>query len=186
MTFGCIVYDETTAELRRLLKDADYWDALAMASGPSFEVFAVKDEKRYGQEVPATTEIEALTAASLSRYRSRGYYFSRLLKEYFGEEKTTLAYPSVILFLVEDRRVTHCRLIPLSRDTTQRVFLSLQQLFGTIAESIEQWQTKGSVSASELWEIMKENLLNEDHTIYIQKAPTSASDAVESLARFFA
>lgn len=181
VTFGCVVYDETTAEIRKLLKDEDYWDALDTASGPNFEVFAIKDETRYGQDVSST--IELMTAASLSRAQSRGYYFSRLLKEYFQEEKTTLAYPSVLIFLVEDGNVTHCRLIPLSRGTLEEMFLRLQQLFIEIAESIEQWRASGGPSSG-LWETMKDRLLNKKYTIYIERAPHKAQDAVKSLAAF--
>lgn len=182
--FGCIVYDETTVELRKLLRDEDYWDALDKDSGPNFEIFAVKDEEKYGQDAP--DYIEMLTAASISRSRSRGYYFSSLLKEYFGEEKTAMAYPSLVLFLVEDQRVTHCRLIPLSRDSTHKVFLRLQRMFTTIADSIEEWRSGGTESASKLWDIMKENLLEQDYTIYIQNAPANSPEAVESLSAFFA
>jgi len=181
VAFGCIVYDETTAEVRKLFKDEDYWDALDAASGPSFEVFAVKDETKYGQDVSNT--IELLTAASMSRSRSRGYYFSRLLKEYFHEEKTALAYPSVIVFLVENGSVTHCRLIPLSRGTLEEMFLRLQQLFRDISESIEQWRVKGG-SSSDLWKIMKERLLDKKYTVYIERAPSEAQEAVRSLAAF--
>jgi hypothetical protein len=183
VAFGCIVYDESTVELRKLLKDENYWDALDKASGPNLEIFAIRDEEKYGQDV--FTTMEELTAVSFSRSRSRGYYFSKLLKEYFGEEKTTLAYPSFILFLVEDQRVTHCRLIPLSRGNIEEVCKRLQDLFTAVAASIEKWRADGGVSATRLWEIIKLDLLEQDYTIYIQDAPKNASQAVESLATFF-
>jgi len=184
VAFGCMVYDETTVELRKLLRDQDYWDALDKVSGPNFEIFAIKDEQKYGQDVSKSFEL--MTAASLSRSRSRGYYFSKLLKEYFNEEKMALAYPSFVLFLVENQKVTHCRLIPLSRDSTHKVFLRLQEMFTTIADSIEEWRTDGAKSASSLWDIMKKNLLEQDYTIYIQDAPKDSAKAVESLSTFFA
>ena len=183
VAFGCLVYDEGTVELRKLLKDEDYWDALDKASGPDFEIFAVRDEQKYGQDAP--DYIEMLTASSMSRSRSRGYYFSHLLKEYFDEEKTTLAYPSFVLFLVEDDRVTHCRLIPFSRGGIHETFLQLQELFATIATAIERWRETDTRTASSLWEVLKNDLLEADYTLYIQNAPRQAKDAIESLAMFF-
>lgn len=183
VAFGCIVYDESTVELRKLLQDQDYWDALDASSGTSFEVFAVKDEEKYGYDKSHTFEL--MTGATLSRPRSKGYFFSKLLNEYFGEEKTTLAYPSFVLFLVENLKVTHCRRIPLSRDTMHNIFIRLQSMFTTISNSINEWRLSGAESASTLWEIMKKKLLDEDYTIYIHNAPKTASEAISSLAPFF-
>jgi len=184
VTFGCLVYDEGTVELRKLLKDEDYWDGLDKASGPDFEVFAVRDEQKYGEDGPAY--IEMMTASSMNRSRSRGYYFSNLLKEYFAEEKTRLAYPSFILFLVKDGRVIHCRLIPLSRGGVHDAFLQLEKLFGSIAAAIEKWREGESKDASALWETLKSDLLEADYTLYIQQAPGDAKEAIEALAPFFA
>ena len=183
VAFGCLVYDERTVELRKLLKDEDYWDALDRASGSYLEIFAVKDEEKHGQDEQAL--IEMMTASSIRRSTSRGYYFSSILKEYFGEEKTRLAYPSFILFLVEDGRVTHCRLIPLQRGGIHQTFLSLQELFTKIAEGIQKWRDAGGGTASKLWDVLKNDLRKADYRLYIQKAPPHAKEAIESLARFF-
>jgi hypothetical protein len=169
VAFGCLVYNEETVELRKLLKDEDYWDALDKASGPSFEIFAVQDEEKYGQDVPKN--IEMMTASSMNRSSSRGYYFSALLKEYFGEDKTPLAYPSFILFLVEEGQVTHCRLIPFARGSVHEIYLKLQELFTKIASSIAQWRDSERRTSSNLWEILKSELLDANYKLYIQNAP---------------
>jgi hypothetical protein len=182
VAFGCLVYDEGTVELRKLLKDEDYWDGLDRASGPSFEIFAVQDEQKHGYDAPKY--IEMMTASSMNRSSSRGYYFSTLLKEYFDEEKTTLAYPSFILFLVEGGQVTHCGLIPLSRGSINDTYLKLQDLFSKIALSIEQWRESEKRTASSLWEVLKNELLNSEYTLYIQNAPKQAKEAIESLEKF--
>jgi hypothetical protein len=89
----------------------------------------------------------------------------------------------VLIFLVEDGNVTHCRLIPLSRGTLEEMFLRLQRLFIEIAESIEQWRAKGEPSLG-LWDTMKDRLLNKKYTIYVKRAPRKAQDAVKSLSAF--
>ena len=126
-----------------------------------------------------------VTAASHLRSRSQGYYFSALLKEYFGEERTTLVYPSFLLFLVEESRVSHCRLIPLSRGGVHDAFLQLQTLFQHIATVLTTWRKSGAGPSAGLWELLKKDLLDADYTLYIQKPPPDAGQAIQSLARFF-
>lgn len=105
--FGTLIYDETNVAVRRLLREPDYWDALDKASGPNLEVFAIRDVERYGND--AERHIELLTASSMSRARDRGYYFSKLLKDYFGEEKTRLAYP--VIFAIHCRATTRSEVL---------------------------------------------------------------------------
>jgi hypothetical protein len=177
--FGALVYDETNVALRKLLRDRDYWDALDRASGPHFEVFAVRDTE--GHEIEPV--IEMMTAASLSRSRSRGHYFSTLLKQYFGEEKTRLAYPSFVLFLAERGRVKYCRLIPFRQGSIEETFERLSVLFGVIATGIEE-AGGPTVSSDRLWEHLKTKLLEADYTLYIQNAPDDAEAAVRQLTAF--
>ncbi len=181
--FGAIVYDETTAEIRKLLSDQTYWDALNKISGPDFEIFALRDKEDY--EVESSTDMEMLTLATSSRSRSRGYYFSRLLKDYFDEEKTTLVYPSLLLFIISEGTVNYSRLIPLENGTIEECFQNFKKLFALIAKSIENWKTSSeSQDADILWEKLKEPLLKADYTIYIQKAPSLVKDAIVNLRPF--
>lgn len=182
VAFGALIYDERTAELRQLLRNEDYWDALDSVSGPDFEIFAIRDEQQSRYEGSGT--IEMMTAASMNRSRGRTIYFSRLLKEYFNEDDTRLAYPSLLLFLVDSGRVSKCRLVPLSFGTIDVVFDQLRTLFSIIANAITVWRESEDVSVNSLWASLKENLLEEDYTLYIQNAPTSADDAVKQLVPF--
>ena len=186
VAFGTIIYDERTVEIRKLLKDQDYWDALDQASGPNLEIFAIRDEvsvRLKGQADP--DRLDLITLGTMNRSMPRGIYFSRLLKEYFGEADTLLAYPSFLLFLIENNKVAYCRLIPLSRGSTHECFLQLQKLFFLIAENIEKWKSSGESSASSLWEQMKDNLLEHDYTLYIQSPPEDAKVAVEKLVSYY-
>lgn len=177
--FGALIYDEKNVALRKLLRDRDYWDALDKASGPHFEVFAIRDTE--GHEVEPAFEM--MTAASMGRSRSRGYYFSKLLKDYFGEEKTTLAYPSFLLFLAESGRIKRCRLIPFHQASIEETFSWLSAMLSEIATGIE--EVGGPTAPSDvLWEHLKEKLLNSDHTLYIQDSPTDAREAVSLLTAY--
>lgn len=183
VVFGALIYDERTAELRQLLRNVDYWDALDRISGPDFEIFAIKDEQQSRYEGSHT--LDFMTAASMSRSRGRTIYFSRLLKEYFKEDDTRLAYPSLLLFFVDSGKVSKCRLVPLEHGTIDAVFNQLRTLFCVIADTISNWrEASNGLSVETLWESLKGNLLEKDYTIYIQKAPASAAEAVKCLEQF--
>jgi hypothetical protein len=178
--FGALVYDESTIEFRKLLTDTQYWDALCAASGSDFEIFAVRDEERY----QGSMDMELMTAASMFRSGRRGHYYSKLLKEYFGEDKTTLAYPSIVLFLVSKKKIVYSRLIPFERDTIDNTFRRLQDLMTRIATVLRVWRASGGASVDTLWEALKKELLDADYTLYIQNAPAEASKGIEGLMSF--
>ena len=179
--FGALIYDETNVALRRLLRDQDSWDALDKASGQNLEIFAVRDSERYGSD--ASHHVELITAASLSRAKDRGYYFSKLLHDYFGEEKTRLAYPSFLLFVVENRRVEKCWLIPFHRATSDETLNWLIDLFSSISKGLLEAGGAGA-SSQEVLLKLKELLLERKYTLYIQRAPNDAERAVRGLTEF--
>lgn len=177
--FGTLIYDENSVALRKLVKDRDYWDALDKASGPHFEVFAIRDTESYATE----PVISLMTATPLSRSRSRGYYFSKLLNDYFGKEKTTLVYPSFLLFLAESGRIKHCRLVPFHQASIEETFIWLSAMFAEIAGGIEEVGGP-TTSLDVLWQHLKENLLRNDYTLYIQKPPKHVAEAVSGLVAY--
>lgn len=179
--FGALIYDETNVALRRLLRESDYWDALDKASGPNLEVFAIRDVEQYGTDGERYSEL--MTAASMSRARDRGYYFSKLLKDYFGTEKTRLTYPSFLLFIVEKGQVQKCWLIPFRRSSPEGTVDWLVGLFSTISKGLS--DVGGATATSQaVLSKLKELLLKQEYTLYIQSAPRDAEGAVRSLADY--
>ncbi|HKI35192.1 MAG TPA: toll/interleukin-1 receptor domain-containing protein [Gemmataceae bacterium] len=83
--FGALIYNEETVELRKLLTDQDYWDALDAASGPELEVFALRDEVRVSVKggMPPS-ELELMRPFVARRVESRATFFSKLLRNYLG------------------------------------------------------------------------------------------------------
>jgi hypothetical protein len=167
--------------LRRLLKDPDSWDALDKASGHNLEVFAIRDVEEYGSDT--NDYLELVTAASISRAKDRGYYFSKLLHDYFGVEKTRLPYPSFLLFIVENRRVRKCWLIPFHRATVETSLNWLVDLFSSISKGLS--DAGGAAAPSEaVYTRLKELLLDRKYTLYIQSAPPDAERAVRVLTEY--
>src|SRR5207247_2150891 len=118
----------------KLLSEQTNWDALDVASGPDFEIFAVRDEKKYGND--DELNIGLATAMSMDQVQDKGYYYCRLLKEYFCEDKTTLVYPSLLLFVVAGRAVQKCWLIPGRRAGTEETLIWLIDLCTRVRDTI--------------------------------------------------
>jgi len=180
--FGALVYDETNIGLRRLLRDQDSWDALDKASGQNLEVFAIRDIEHYGSDAPPF-HYEMMTAASLSRSRDRGYYYSKLLHDYFGKEKTRLSYPSFLLFIVEKRQVKKCWLIPFHRANQDVTLNWLIDLFSLIKKGLSAAGGANALS-DEVISKLEELLLEGKYTLYIQRSQTDAERAVRSLTEY--
>jgi len=180
--FGALVYDETNIGLRRLLRDQDSWDALDKASGQNLEVFAIRDTEQYGSDAPPFQQ-EMMTSISLSCARDRGYYYSKLLHDYFGREKTRLAYPSFLLFIVEKRKVKKCWLIPFHRATPDETLDWLIDLFSSIKKCL---LVAGGANASsdEVISKLKELLLDGKYKLNIQQVMNDAERAVRLLTEY--
>lgn len=179
--FGALIYDETNVALRRLLRDQDSWDALDKASGQNLEVFAIRDTEQYGSD--SSHNIELITAASLSPARDRGYYYSKLLQDYFGEKKTRLTYPSFLLFIVEDRKVEKCWLIPFHRATPDETLVWLIDLFSAINRGLSE-AGGADASSEQVLSKLKGLLLERKYTLYIQQAPNDVERAVRALTGY--
>jgi hypothetical protein len=181
--FGTLVYDESTVEFRKLLTDSQYWDALSASSGQDFEIFAVRDAESY-QVDSEPLRVKLMTYSSIGRSIDRGYYYSRLLKVYFGEEKTRLAYPSLLLFIVAGRKIVRACLIPFQRDSIETIFRRLQDFVTRVATVLTDWRSTDGGSVDTLWDALRENLVNADYTLYIQSGPADLKEGIERLTTF--
>jgi len=181
--FGTVVYDEKIAEVKKLFLDKAYWNALDEASGSNFEIFAIRDEEDC--QVESEPLIGLITDTSQSSSRSKTYYFSKLLKDYFGKERTRMAYPSVLLFIVVNGNIQLSRLIPFRRGTIEEIFLRLQELFSLISNTIAEWEKlNNQESYDKLWNMLKTKLLDAKYTLYIQNPPVNASDGITELCEY--
>jgi hypothetical protein len=107
LTFGFIIYDETTPQYRKLLRDKDYWEALDRISGDKMMVFALSDKVDSRSE--GDNMIHMMTSFNPSR-SSKTISYSHLLNHVFDNE-TLLVYPSVLFFQVFEGNIYNYRLV---------------------------------------------------------------------------
>jgi hypothetical protein len=172
LTFGIIVYDETTPELRKILRDKDYWDALDKASGDRMVIFSLIDrvEREYNRSI-------GLMVAGRPSYSDKCKSYSHLLKELFGNE-ALLVYPYVIFFQVVGEQIHDYRLVPLKRKDVWESTKAIQDLFSSISDVLNNVLPEYYGNRREIFELVKSDLLRQEYKVYILQGPKKLSDFV--------
>lgn len=169
LTFGIIVYDETSPELRKLLRDKDYWEALDKASGDRMVIFSLMDSI----EREVDTSIGLMIAGRPS-HRDKSKSYSRLVKSLF-ESDSLPVYPSVIFFQVFDNEIYDYRLVPLKRKDVWESAKAVQELFDAIRKVLDEVLPENYGNRREIFGLVKDELLTRDYTMYIMKGPGKIS-----------
>lgn len=179
LTFGIIIYDETTPEYRKLLRDRDYWEALDKSSGDKMIIFSLSDE--IDREITHT--IEFLVAARSSS-PDKGKSYSKLMKAVFGDE-SLLVYPSVLFFQVVDGDVYDYRLVPLRRKSPFESTKAVQELFESISGVLNNVLPEYYGNRREIFNLVKDELLNQKYIMYILQGPKKLSDLIGIIKNIF-
>jgi len=179
LTFGMIVYDETTPEYRKLLRDKDYWEALDKSSGDKMIIFSLID----GVDREVSHTIEFMVAGRSSN-QDKGKSYSKLMKAVFDDE-SLLVYPSVLFFQVADGEVYDYRLVPLRRKSPFESTQAIQELFESISAILNNILPEYYGNRREIFNLVKEELLNQKYTMYILQGPRKLSDFIGIVKNIF-
>lgn len=182
LAFAMIIYDETIPEMKKALRDKDFWKALDKTSGNRLIVFTLRDQEE--QETKINTTLELMTAMPMNRREDFGKRYSKILKTLFQDE-SLLAYPSVLFFQVVDSTISEYRLVPLSRGTHWEIFQRLQTLLGSIAEILSKVTIENFKNKREIFCLIVDELKRQKLTIYITQGPKKVADFVSILRTLF-
>lgn len=174
LTFGFIIYDETTPQYRKVLRDKDYWEALDKISGDKMMIFALSDKVNSRSE--GDNMMHMMTSFTPSR-STRTKSYSHLLNEVFDNE-ALLVYPSVLFFQVFEGNIYNYRLVPLRRGTVEESFAAVQKLFESIAKVLEQIAPENYQNYREIFELVKDDLLTQKYTMFILNGPKALADFI--------
>lgn len=172
LLFGFIIFDESTPGFRKLMRDTDYWSALDKTSSDRIMVFSLADR----METKADLFMEMMTSAPRSR-KSLTESYSHLLKEVFKDE-SRLVYPSVLLFQVHNGQIYNYRLVPLRCQNEFESMKAVQDLFECIAEVLAKVTPENFGNHPEIFNLVKNELLERKYTMYILEDPKMMSDFI--------
>lgn len=174
LTFGFIIYDETTPEYRKVLRDKDYWEALDRTSGDKMMIFALSDKADSRTEGLDTVEFMT-SFRPTKKIKTKSY--SHLLAAVFKDE-SLLVYPSVLFFQVYNGLIFNYRLVPLQRGDIWDSFSSVQGLFKSISQALERIAPENYQNYREIFEQVREELLRQKYTMYILNGPKTLADFI--------
>jgi hypothetical protein len=177
LTFAFILYDESTPELRKALRDPDYLDALDAASGDHMLVFTLQDKR----EVESTQYVEMLTAFSgMSNRPSKSY--SKVVNTLFGDE-TRLVFPSVLFFQVIDDKIYDYRIVPLRRGSIEESVGAIQELFEAMSNVLKRVEPRFYGNQREIFDLIRDELLNRKLNMYVMRGPATLLDLASKIKK---
>jgi hypothetical protein len=182
LAFAMIIYDETIPEMKKALRDKDFWMALDKTSGYRLIVFTLRDKEEHEYKPDNTSRL--MTAMPMNSHEDYGKRYSKILKTLFQDE-ALLAYPSVLFFQVVDGTISKYSLVPLSRGTQWEVFQRLQNLLGSIAEVLCRVTPENYKNKREIFNLIVDELKRQKLTLFITQGPKRVADFVSILRTLF-
>lgn len=189
LTFGIIIYDETTPELRKVLRDTDYWEALDRLSGDKMVIFSLPDH--VSQTVQSDSDIDTGKVGYLVPLNFRVpsqplvKRHSYLMKRLFNND-SLLVYPSVLFFQVVGTEIYDYRLVPLQKDDIHKSYTAVRGLFECISNVLNDIAPENFGNRKEIFNLVKDHLLTRDYTLYIYKGAKHTMDLVKLFKSLFA
>lgn len=125
--FGVIVYTNAHVNLKRLLRDDDYWSALDELSGPQWTIFSVRAQE--GSWGPGSVqEFGMMQAVWVEPAENRALLSSFELDD-------TKDLPALVMFLLEGDHL-HRTYIRLDESSSDAAFSSLKEVVGSVATAL--------------------------------------------------
>lgn len=134
--FGVIVYTDAHPNLKKVLRDEDYWRALAEKSGRLWNIFSVRARQgRWASSAPPPGTIAMLTevwkepSANLE------------LLSAFGMEDTK-NLPALVIFVLEQKDVCSRVVVRLDESTAESAYASLRDVVEAVAKALAKLNTR--------------------------------------------
>lgn len=177
LIFSFIIFDDTTPEIRKILKDTYWWKALDLASGDRMMVFAMSDEIETKSNNSYSNTMHLMTNFNQSR-PSKTKSYSHILKKIFDNE-TMLTYPSVLFFQVYDNEIYNYRLVPLKRGGVTDSALSIQKLFESISKVLNKIELENIHNYKEIYNLVEDELIDQNYRIFLLNGPWKLATFIE-------
>lgn len=129
--FGVVVYTARHLNIKKVLRDQDYWDALHDISGPRWVVFATR--ARTGTTSASSLALGAF--GDLIPVWNEPNENRELLQAF--ELSTTQSLPIIVVFAETEDGTVRKRVIRLDDSSEQAAYSTLKKVLNTVAEALE-------------------------------------------------
>jgi hypothetical protein len=171
LIFAFLVYDFSNPGVIKVLRDADYWEALDQISGKSITVFSLH-----------SPEVENRPPDGWER--AMNGKIRRFLKDQFEVDETTRE-PGIIFFQVVGERVIDSYLVQLREQKQEDAFNEVREIIQLAADSLADVSEEYRGNAQEQFYLVQERLAQRRLVKRVTRGSKLAS-SVQSIAKAIA
>lgn len=169
LLFAFLLFDESTPEYRKLLRDSDYSDAIEAASGKHL-VFFTLSERIKPQPPLVETRIDFATEDD-----PLADCYSRVLDAIFDDHMSGW-FPSVLLFQVVDGSIQEYRVVSLPHGTARESLDAMTTLFKNVAGCLDGIAPENYNNKTEIFDVVVSDIENRELRTYIFNGPATVLD----------
>jgi len=152
LAFAFLLFDIDTPELIKVLRDPDYWRALDRVSGSYLSVFTL-----VGHQPRSDHQTERRNLTGIGPVSDPGARLQLILNSYFGLQ-TTVDLPALVLFQVEEGRVSGASFIQLQAGSVEATFNEIRELLRDVVDALATSGQKGHSDAGAAFEAIRARL----------------------------
>jgi hypothetical protein len=175
LAFAFILYSYSNPEVRKVLDDKDYWDALDEISGNRLSVYSFISPHGRKRQQP----IQFLTGVRLADLKQSKAFVEEYFKVDLFED-----HPSILFFQVSDNKVSDACLVKITAKSVENCFDEIKNILKTATDSIKDIQPEFSKNSDEIFQLIKSDLFQRKGLIIVKnaiKAFTFVSEFVSAL-----
>ena len=129
--FGVIVYTDSHPNIKKVLRDKDYWKALDKITGPKWCVFSIRAiEGRFDYTPPQPDTFSKLIP--ITKEPDQNEELFDLLKI-----DSTEILPCLVVFIVKNADIMTRTIVPLNDDSTDTAFAKMREIMSLVADALE-------------------------------------------------
>ncbi len=177
LAFAFILYDFKSPQVKKVIEDSDYWNALNVISGKHLTVFTLhyKERPRYKPKNILTTLI------SMPIFRPPENEIDDIMIRYF-DNRQKIQYPAILFFQVDQNKVIDTMMVGLKHEKVEDSFLEIKKYLSRGVEALSRIDPQNKSNHKEIFDCLELEISNFQSMKLIQRMTRLAGSAVGLVA----
>ncbi len=181
--FAFIIYDYSDSQIRKILRDSDYWTALHHLSGDYITIFGFYEKQakaRIKKNLSENSQISNGLKHKANADLSVNY--AEILKTYFG----TLEFssPSMLIFQVNQQRIIDYFFVALKEEKMENGFIEIKKVIQDAVDAIKEISPENKKNFQEIFNMVEINIDSSLSWNKYKKRVTKAINLISFLSIF--
>lgn len=173
LAFAFILYDFKSPQVKKVLEDYDYWNALNRISGPYLTVFTLhyREKPRYRKPNILTTLI------SMPIFGPPENEIDDIMIKYF-DNRQRITYPAILFFQVDQSKVIDTMLVGLKGEHIENSFLEIKNYLLRAADGLSKIDRSNKDNHKEIFDRLELEIKNMQTMKLIQRMTRRAGGII--------